>query len=1013
MKAEIISVGNEVLSGIVANTDTAFLARQLALMGFEVHRQSVVGDVEAEIVEAVIAASRRSHVTILSGGLGPTRDDLTKESVAKAFGLGLEHDPVVESQIRRFFEERDRVMPQSNLKQALVIKGGEVLENINGTAPGIYLQTSTQAIVLLPGPAGELEPLFLNEVKPRLEKLSRIRSAGVSLHVFGIGESALEEQVQDLLYGENPSAALYAKPCEVHIELLARANTEADAKAALDRQVARFKERVGEYIYSDDGSSLAATVVQMLTQSRTRLAIAESCTGGLMAARITEIPGASRVFDYGIAAYSDETKQKSLNIDIGILRKFSAISSATAAEMAKSARLKGGADIGVGITGVAGPVSDFINKPVGLVYIAVADKHQVIVKKFNFGTTRERTAIRELCVFHALDMVRRFLLGLEIEDSRAFEPPYLADLEHEGRPRKKSAIAARRIATQCFMIALILVGAGLCINAVNLHARRSVYNRLRASYAKHGDLTAIKAENPDTVGWLKIEESGSVNTVVVANPDEDGFYQTHDFSGAANSLGCLYVDPGSNIDSGDNIVIHGTSVDRTQMFGPLLGFTDPQRVADGNAEITLNRLSGSSRFRVVSIFYANANPDKGDVQNFYLTSSLNNISSVFADFVVQLKMRSVMNVDVDIVSGDQFLTLVTDAPDWQGAKLVVIARRVRNAENVVTTAAMFSYNLAATYPSEWYVLRHSALSSVNEKIEREKWLNWLLNNERNLGNDKWNPNPGEIKISVYLNDKLLNDTPLNIVSRVVAGETAVFDKPEAIKAVAIAIIGTICNAYSNGAIPSLKGIEGEPIPYIKNNVADVINMAAYYNDKFAYTPYFISCPNQKTYNATDVFGADFASFPYLKSVESLESPRAEEHSIARNDLLDKIQAYAQVMLPEATPEQWLSYTFVPGVSGLVKSVTVSPGNDLAVTYDAYQFMSECLGIDSPNFTWTWRGDFLIIKTIGNGHGVGLSETGAAIYADPSRTKWDYLRIVTHYYPGVTIKALDWSTVISV
>ena len=1018
MKAEIISVGNELLAGTTLNTNTAFLSRNLALMGYEVHRQSVIGDVESEIMEAVTTASKRSHVTIFTGGLGPTEDDMTKESVAKAFGLALVKDPDVEKQIKRIFEERGREMTENNLKQAMVINGCEVLENKNGTAPGIYLQTSKQAIILLPGPAAEMELMFENEVKKRLEAMNDMISASASLHVFGIGESALEEEIKDLLYGENPTAALYAKTGEVHIDLVAHAKTKMAAEEILESKVDEIRDRVGDYIYSEDGTSMAETVVNLLKQTKTKIALAESCTGGMMAASITDYDGASKIFEYGMAAYSDATKQRELDVNSSVLRKYSSISSATAAEMAKGARTNGNADIGVGITGVAGARSDHVNKPVGLVYIAIADKKRTIVKKFNFGSNRSRKMLREISVLNAFDMVRRFLLGMEIEDSRTFGEEYVADDNRRGKLRKKSALVAQKTISQIVMVLLVLGGVFLGYRAVRTRINQSVYNELKSLYSDGVSIAELSKRNPDTVGWITVEDTEVINTVVVKGKDD--YYDNHDFDGASNDLGCLYVDTSINIGSDpDNIVIYGTSNDAGQMFGPLLNYTDPAYLSY-NYMIDFKTSSTESKYKVVSVMYTNSNTNYGGVQNFYNKGDGHFLAADdFMEFVIQSKMRSVVNVDTDILPGDKFLTLVTDTPEWAGAKLVVVARMVRSGEWTAMTSAMFSNNMMAAYPDIWYEL-NGYMPTHNEIVERDKWMNWMLANEKNAGGSTYfspasggvgsgntsdtgisENKHGGVDITVYMNGAIVTDTPANIVSQIVAYEMSESYSDEALKAQAVTTASWLRYCYENIGVPDVSG--STPGEKIKGLVESVIDEALYYNGSIAFTTYFKST-SSRTYNSEDVWGESM-NFPYLRSVESsgdsqVANKNSRTSSIQEELFRSKLENYYQIKLSD-NRDNWLKIVET-GAGGVIKTVSI----DGQVTDSGINFIEKCLVLESANFSfyWIYTGS-INITTVGVGHGVGMSQAGAQYYA--STQGWTYKQILEHYFTGISFGQMDW------
>lgn len=1019
MYAEIICVGNELLSGATVNTNTVFLARNLGLMGFDVHRQSVVGDVEQDIIDAVRAAGARSHIVILTGGLGPTQDDKTKEAVAKAFNLTLVESAAVLYQIKSFFEQRGREITQNNFKQAMVIQGGDVLTNPNGTAPGLLLQTDTQAIAMLPGPPAEMEAMFENELKPRLERMRDDFSTGASLHVFGIGESDLEERVRDLLYDTNPSAALYAKPGEVYIDIVAHGRDEKEAEELLSRRITDFEQRVGENIYSEDGKTLAEMVVGLLSKYGKRIAVAESVTGGLMASRITAVPGASKVFDYGLSAYGDWVKTNSLGVDKGILRRFSAVSSAAAAEMAKGAREKGSADIGVGITGIAGPTTgDYIDRPVGLVYIAVADKSRVVVKQFNFSNMRSRDTIRELSVLSAFDMVRRFITKLDIEDSFRFGYNQLADIEREGRPRKSSSPKNQRRVALMVMVLVGVLGLFGIYQAIRNDINASVYSQLRDEYLQadtDGSVAVVgfdnlSSRNPDTVGWLSVGDD-VVNTVVVQGRD-DGYYADHDFDGNRNALGCVYVDQGINLrDEPDNIILYGSSSHKNEQFAGLQELTQASYLSDQYL-INFNNIYGNANYKIVAVFYANTNEAAGEVQAAYLNTHFDANNS-FQDFVVDIKMRSVVTVDVDIITGDTFLTLVTDVSDWDGARLVVVARRVRQGESTEVSEVLFSRNIAAAYPEKWYEVTNTN-PVYNAVVERDRWTNWLIYNERNYQTDSSGQSSGgvvsntetpyyaeikdgDIVITVMMNGSELTDSPLNIVSRMVAHEIGTDAPAEATKAQAIACATWLRREFDTGLVPVVQG--NAPNEQLVNLVAEVIDIGLFYEGEIAYTPYF-EISSGYTYTSADIFGE---AYPYLISVNSSYDYLVPGYSRQTNISQEAVRARIEITYGITLSDNFSNWVRIINRTegGVVKTVNI----DNQIMVSGTEFAFACMSLRSANFTMTTYSSSISFTTLGYGYGVGMSKEGAKMYA--TNNNWSYQDILAHYYPGTNLGALTW------
>lgn len=1022
MKAEIIAVGTELLMGTSENTNALFLSRKLALMGYEVHHQTVVGDNEKDIIDAVRIAVARSRLTILTGGLGPTDDDMTKEAVAKAFGFQLVEDAEVLEGIKAYFESKKAEMSENNKKQAMIIKGSDVLKNPNGTAPGIFIEGKEKLIVLMPGPPRETEPMFINELVPRLEKYDKSRTATASVHVFGIAESELEEKVKDLLYGENPTAALYAKTGEVHINIAARSNTKSNAKALVEKEVKSLKERIGDCVYCTDGSELHETVVKLLTETGIKISLAESCTGGLLASKITEVDGASKVFEYGMAAYADWVKQKSLDVDPAVIRRYTAVSSVTAAEMAKGAFENGQSDIGVGITGLAGPsAGDYVDKPVGLVYIAVADEEHVIVKKFNFTASRGRSYIREMCVKNALDMVRRFVLGLPIEGARQFEEKQLADLDRE-KPRSKSSIAVQRALVTVICAATVFGSVALAAQSIKQRMDENVYDSIKHTYsetslesnAKEIDFTALTASNSDTVGWLW-SENMAIDSVVVGRRS-DSYYAERDFRGNTSSLGCLHLSEAQNLSSdADNTVIYGSSADTAQMFGPLLLMTDRNYLVS-NYLFNYSTTESVGKYQVVSVFYANSKTASGAVQDFY-TKDLFETNDVFVNFVIEAKMRSIINIETPIVYGDKFITLVTDVADWDGARLVVVAKRVADGADPTLASTAITKNMAPLYPEMYHTIKGTT-SLINESNERDRIKGWLAENEaatagkvENNGTvieatgDGETPDTvqiaeGETALTVIMNGVEITDTPYNIVCKMVAYETSGSFTKEALKAQAVASITLLRYGFDDTGSPSVFG--QTPTDEVKAAVSEVMGQCLYYDGRAAYTPSFqISALKTNAYD--EVYSENAGAFPYLTSVasayDSYVTGFEKTTNLTRDIVKTRIESYYNIVLSENTAN-WIVVTEKTG-AGYAKTISI----DGQINVNACDFAMNCLNIRSAYFTLTWSDNAAKFVTRGYGSGVGLSTYGANEYV--KQNGWSYTQILEHYFPGTTLGEVAW------
>lgn len=415
MIAELLSVGTELLMGQVVNTDAQFMARQLAPMGINVYHQVTVGDNPARLLEALRVALSRADLVILSGGLGPTGDDLTKNIVAEAFSLPMVRYPDAEEVLKARFARMQREMTPNNLRQADFPAGSMLLENPNGTAQGCIVPGrgayEGKVAILLPGPPRELFPMFQNEVMPYLEKQSGYRLYSRELRIFGRGESDTEYELRDLIESQtNPTIAPYAKTGEVTYRVSAQCQSDEEGERLCAPVIQEIAKRLGDVVYSTDGTPLPGVCAELLQARELALAIAESCTGGLLSSTLIDIPGSSEYFMEGVIAYSDGAKIRRLNVSNATLRQHGAVSRECAAEMAQGMRRASGADIAISTTGIAGPGGAKEGKPVGLVYVGLCDGETTIVKKLQL--TGDRARIREITVLHALDLLRRHILGI-------------------------------------------------------------------------------------------------------------------------------------------------------------------------------------------------------------------------------------------------------------------------------------------------------------------------------------------------------------------------------------------------------------------------------------------------------------------------------------------------------------------------------------------------------------------------------------------------------------------------
>ena len=411
---EILSVGTELLLGNIANTDAQMLSQGLSELGLNVFWHTVVGDNLQRAEEAVALAKQRADIIITTGGLGPTCDDLTKNVLAEAFGKKLVFDEGSAQRIRSYFQRTGRPMTDNNLQQAMLPEGCTILENDWGTAPGCAFEAEGCHVIMLPGPPSECRPMFQYRAKPYLLSLSEGVIASHTIKLFGIGESSMEAQLRDQMNAmSNPTLAPYAKEGECELRVTAKAATDAEAQALLRPTVEQVKALFGDKVYGVDVPSLEYVVIQALKTKDLTLGVAESCTGGLIAKRLTDIPGASAAFKGGIVSYTNEIKENLLGVPPHMLERYGAVSKEVAAAMAEGARQALGCDIALSATGVAGPDKDDWGNEVGTMFVAISTFKGTHVRPLHLGTRPMRERLRTQTASHAFDLARRYLSGLE------------------------------------------------------------------------------------------------------------------------------------------------------------------------------------------------------------------------------------------------------------------------------------------------------------------------------------------------------------------------------------------------------------------------------------------------------------------------------------------------------------------------------------------------------------------------------------------------------------------------
>lgn len=411
--AAIISCGNELILGQVVDTNTAWLAGRLSELGITTTLHLTVGDDEDDIRKAILQAGERAETVILSGGLGPTLDDVTRQAVARALGVELREDPASLAHVKCFFAKRGRAMPQTNRVQALVPVGAQPIPNTCGTAPGIRAQLGKATIYVVPGVPIEMREMFARSIRPEI--LAKAGGRSVQSHkllCFGAGESDIANQIADLMArGRNPLVGTTPHEMIIGIRIVATGGSPAEAKDLLDRDVVEIRGRLGSLVYGEQEDTLAEAVGRMLIERKLTVATAESCTGGLLANGLTDLPGSSACFLRGYVTYSNQAKTELLGVPAAMIEQFGAVSEEVARVMAMGCKVRAGVHYAIGITGIAGPTGGMADKPVGLVCIALSGPSGTEVCKVNLGEHLLRWQIRDRATKVALNMLRLAVVG--------------------------------------------------------------------------------------------------------------------------------------------------------------------------------------------------------------------------------------------------------------------------------------------------------------------------------------------------------------------------------------------------------------------------------------------------------------------------------------------------------------------------------------------------------------------------------------------------------------------------
>ena len=802
MVGEIICVGTELLLGDIVNTNAAYLSAQLSELGINLYNQTVIGDNPARLAKSVTSALNNCDLVILTGGLGPTSDDITKETVAELLGLKLTENKQILLDIENYFARQGRAVPSGVTKQALVPTGATILKNNFGTAPGLLIDADEKKILLLPGPPREMQPMFENEVKPLLRAMSDNIILSKNLYVYGMGESEVANAIgEKILGGTNPTVATYAKDGVVQIRVTANGKSDSDANFKLNSVVSEINRILGDAVYSYESEGLQITAVKLLLEKGLKVATAESCTAGMLSKSITEVSGSSNVFEMGVSAYANDIKIRVLNVPKETIALRGAVSPETAALMAKGVKNAASSDIGIGITGVAGPEPSE-NKPVGLVYIALTDGKYVWIRKLNAAYGKDRERVRNAATLAALDLIRRYcvstphlleggvrlgdalevrtsafdfnipseaktnkspedkaetfkapvpvmefssdetneLLELLLKDDHIasedeFLPPseeipidenldYIADEEPQEtkepglfvKTLKKIFPNTKEIIRKIiFLVALIVfIATGIyligyfrqgSVNETLVEEARAVYSATDDSVNNKGMLKrfdALAKQNSDIRGWLSID--GTKIDYPVYQTDNNDFYVNHDMSKAESRYGAIFADCNAVIKRNkhsQNIVIYGHNMIDKSMFGGILDYTKLSFYKE-NPLINFDTIYEEGTYKVFAVIITNVNKEDDEGFVFNYMQSRFRTENNFLNWAENVKVRSIINTGVDVIGTDEVITLSTCSYEFDNARTVVFARKVRDSESMHVNVEKAKYNKKPLYPQAYY-----------------------------------------------------------------------------------------------------------------------------------------------------------------------------------------------------------------------------------------------------------------------------------------------------------------------
>ncbi len=753
MRAEIISVGSELLSGMKLNTNAQFLSLELRKIGIDVNMQIAVADNMNDIKKSLSDALGRNNIIILTGGLGPTQDDITKEAVCELLGIKLVADENALEKIKSYFLKKGEKMAQNNSRQALIPEGSLVIKNELGLAVGSILKSGNQCIIMLPGVPLEMKAMFENTVKPFLKSMTGYSAVTKTINVFGMSESLIASALSDLIDNDSPIVATYADMGETAVFISSRKADIKEAISEVDIAATEVERRLGNAVYGTDEPSIHHAVVSQLVSRKLKIATAESCTGGLVAEKITEIPGASFCFEYGVSTYSNSAKVNLLGVLDETLNQNGAVSAETACQMAVGAMNNADSDIAIAVTGYAGPAMS-IGEPVGLVYVAVCDRDTVWVKRLDLAVTGKETRnqIRELACKNAFDMVRKIINGIAIFNAQQLPVYEIANSiqskdkagskaifktnktkatkeKYDPMPNDNSFKAKlvrffynlvpnrndempEKVRKSVFLTSAVALFITVCYILsffMGISKNQNMYTKLEAlkeqkpsasvSYPSGylEDFALLYSKNKDIAGWIEIEGTGINYPVLQTNDNE--FYANHNFYGKKERHGVPYVDFRNDIkDLNLNTVIYGHNMKSdNQMFSELENYYKGSNAINYYRKhplINFDTVYKKMQWKIFAVFTANTNRANGKTFEYNMIDAHD--MDEYNEFISEVKKLSIYNIPVDVKSSDKILTLSTNYYEYEGQRLVIMARLVRENENPSVDVNAVTHNKGGT-----------------------------------------------------------------------------------------------------------------------------------------------------------------------------------------------------------------------------------------------------------------------------------------------------------------------------